>query len=393
MKCPKCNYLGFETGDRCRNCGYDFSLLVSADPEPDLPLTTSEPDARAPQPWLEDLDRALGGQRRTSVDSGAAFGGDAAAASAEAPAAEAMAEPIEEVPASASPAGFTASAVDSIAFDDDSRFHDVAAPSLEPALAGSTMADPGDDLPLRSVEPDDGMTAARPAGPMRIESRFPLFSTPSLDDDQPLIKVPPRPRRPLSVRRTPDAPRWRAVSKPPRGTVPAADTGAPEREPVLAFPEERQARAPVRAGRDSAAGAPASAPAARLLAALIDHAILLSIDLAVAYFTLRMASLSMADWRLLPAVPMLAFLSLLKLTYFFAFTAVGGQTIGKMATGIRVVTEDGGPVDPARAARRTLAGVLSALVLGLGFLMGLVGAERKALHDRLARTRVVVQGL
>ena len=31
MKCPKCNYLGFETGDRCKNCGYDFSLM--GDPE------------------------------------------------------------------------------------------------------------------------------------------------------------------------------------------------------------------------------------------------------------------------------------------------------------------------------------------------------------------------
>ena len=26
MKCSKCGYLGFETGDRCRNCGYEFSL-------------------------------------------------------------------------------------------------------------------------------------------------------------------------------------------------------------------------------------------------------------------------------------------------------------------------------------------------------------------------------
>src|SRR5688572_18802292 len=26
MKCPKCDYLGFDTGDRCKNCGYDFSL-------------------------------------------------------------------------------------------------------------------------------------------------------------------------------------------------------------------------------------------------------------------------------------------------------------------------------------------------------------------------------
>ena len=34
MKCPKCDYLGFETGDRCKNCGYDFSLLSVADSEP-----------------------------------------------------------------------------------------------------------------------------------------------------------------------------------------------------------------------------------------------------------------------------------------------------------------------------------------------------------------------
>ena len=31
MKCPKCRYIGFETGDRCRNCGYEFSLLSDAE--------------------------------------------------------------------------------------------------------------------------------------------------------------------------------------------------------------------------------------------------------------------------------------------------------------------------------------------------------------------------
>src|SRR5262245_53754810 len=48
MKCPKCNYLGFETGDRCKNCGYDFSLLTLADapasgptaPDADLMIRT-----------------------------------------------------------------------------------------------------------------------------------------------------------------------------------------------------------------------------------------------------------------------------------------------------------------------------------------------------------------
>ena len=40
MKCSKCGYLGFETGDRCRNCGYQFSL-ADAD---ELPLFISPLD-------------------------------------------------------------------------------------------------------------------------------------------------------------------------------------------------------------------------------------------------------------------------------------------------------------------------------------------------------------
>ena len=51
MKCPKCGYLGYERVERCRNCGYEFSLGSSA-PTPDLPLRDS---ARQPQP-LDDLN-------------------------------------------------------------------------------------------------------------------------------------------------------------------------------------------------------------------------------------------------------------------------------------------------------------------------------------------------
>ena len=38
MKCPKCQYLGFETGNRCKNCGYDFSLLDTRVADVDVPL-------------------------------------------------------------------------------------------------------------------------------------------------------------------------------------------------------------------------------------------------------------------------------------------------------------------------------------------------------------------
>jgi uncharacterized RDD family membrane protein YckC len=85
----------------------------------------------------------------------------------------------------------------------------------------------------------------------------------------------------------------------------------------------------------------------------------------------------------------LTFLMLLKLAYFSSFSAVGGQTFGKLAVGIRVVADGRNSLDGARAVQRTLAGALSVLTLGLGFVPALVGADRRALHDRLTRTRVV----
>ena len=62
MKCPKCEYLGFETGDRCKNCGYDFSLMViPAEPQDiDIDLTIDLPANERPlDPWTDQIDHAL----------------------------------------------------------------------------------------------------------------------------------------------------------------------------------------------------------------------------------------------------------------------------------------------------------------------------------------------
>lgn len=125
------------------------------------------------------------------------------------------------------------------------------------------------------------------------------------------------------------------------------------------------------------------------MAATLDGAILLAVDVAVVAFTLRMAQVPLAEWRVLPVLPLAGFLMLLKLAYVGLFTALGGQTIGKMAVGIRVVSDGGGSLDPARAAQRTLAGLVSVATLGAGFLPALRGPDHRALHDRVARTRVV----
>jgi uncharacterized RDD family membrane protein YckC len=101
-----------------------------------------------------------------------------------------------------------------------------------------------------------------------------------------------------------------------------------------------------------------------------------------------MAGLQAAEWHVIPPVPFGIFLAMMAFAYFMVFTAVGGQTIGKMATGIRVVGDSRRGIDGVAAARRTLTALLSYATVGLAYLPGFFG-DHRTLHDRLAGTRVV----
>jgi uncharacterized RDD family membrane protein YckC len=83
------------------------------------------------------------------------------------------------------------------------------------------------------------------------------------------------------------------------------------------------------------------------------------------------------------------FLLMLDGGYLAAFAAVGGQTIGKMAFGLRVVADDQQPLDMGAATMRALGSIASFLPLGLGFVPAFLGDEHRAIHDRLTGTRVV----
>jgi uncharacterized RDD family membrane protein YckC len=395
MKCPKCDYLGFETGDRCKNCGYDFSLLAepaaTVEADPDLSLRDFDHQP-VPDHWLNELDQTMSpGAERVEQRAAARsefFDISFTPESIE-PAVAAAPEPPDDLDL---PMQLGEQA------DPDPVIEDEPEPAFEEALPIVPVAAPPRmtliEKPVDTYVPS--APAASAAAAKRAEPALPLFMPAGdEDDDAPLIKLPAAPRAPLSVRRTPDTPRLRAVPK-------LAPRLQPEPEPALAFtsesvtadeePADNEAIADVRAAsrvwRGPASSGAAGSAARRLTAAVIDHAILLSIDLVVVYFTLRMVALDMNDWALLPRAPLALFLVLIKFAYFCAFTAIGGQTIGKMATRIRVVTDEEGELDGAQAARRTLVGVLSAITFGLGFLPGLVG-DRRALHDRAAHTRVV----
>jgi uncharacterized RDD family membrane protein YckC len=62
-----------------------------------------------------------------------------------------------------------------------------------------------------------------------------------------------------------------------------------------------------------------------------------------------------------------------------------------MAAGIRVVSVDADRVRVplGQSVLRAAAYLASALPAGLGFVPALLGADRRALHDRVADTRVV----
>jgi uncharacterized RDD family membrane protein YckC len=266
MKCPKCGYLGFEDTDRCRNCGYDFSMSAPAAVH-ELPLRAEAPIERSP-----------------------------------------------------------------------------------------------------------------------VEEELPLFGAnfPS-QDDEPLIKRASPPRVPLSVRRsTPEIPRLRQEE-----TRAQPLDLAPEDSPAVSRPAATALRRELESRRRTESSVVDAGIPERAFAAAIDLLILAVVDALVIYFTLQICGLTTQDLALLPRGPLVAFLIVQNGGYLVAFTA-GGQTLGKMAAGIRVVAaEPAATLDVARALVREAMWLLLAAPAGLGFLPTLFARDHRGLHDRLAGTRVV----
>jgi uncharacterized RDD family membrane protein YckC len=75
--------------------------------------------------------------------------------------------------------------------------------------------------------------------------------------------------------------------------------------------------------------------------------------------------------------------------YFALPLAVTGRTVGMAIVGVRVVRADGARLEAPRAAARTAVFPLSFLLLGVGFLIGLIRRDRRELHDLIAGTAVI----
>lgn len=401
MKCPKCHYLSFDPEPRCRNCGYTLAL-----DEGELTIDRVEPDAAEARPDLLFRQEA---DPVTSLDD------------------IALAEP---KPASPRRRRRTPAARGPF---DGPEITDASSSALAPAL-DAPSGDADDEVVTLTPEPGSPIVP-EPPPPLTLVERPvpPVRPAPAPVPTDTMIRhpkapvAPPTTELPLFVK--PMAPPERepridpvalAVPEAPAPDIPIARpsaTSVSSRVAAAAAAETIKrplaAEKPRKLGpldhdlledlerietnerREAAVTASAGRVGfvSRLGAATVDALLLGGLSAGMVWATLRWCELPIQQVRALPIAPTVAFLLLVGLGYLLLFTAAGGQTIGKMLFGIRVVGDEtpystGGALSLRQAVYREVVSLPSILALGLGFLPGLFGEER-ALHDRLAQTRVV----
>ena len=125
----------------------------------------------------------------------------------------------------------------------------------------------------------------------------------------------------------------------------------------------------------------------RVAAALIDVAVFALVQLS---FRLIGAKIVGPDAESVASVRPVAtfFTFVFTWPYTTVLHALGGQTIGKMIVGIRVVDGDGGVPRVGTALLRHFGYFVSGAFFAVGFVMAGLRADKRALHDLIAGTRV-----
>jgi uncharacterized RDD family membrane protein YckC len=244
--------------------------------------------------------------------------------------------------------------------------------------------------PSRDTRPPDGGSSRTEAGPENVEEAD--LTTPALSatelTDLPLHAAPPEapeppPQAARGIDRLDPGKLDREIALAARAAVPDLDD-----EPLGSGDEgDWPLELPARPRPAPPLERPAFARE-RAMAAGLDFALMLGTALVVVYFAGRAARVPLQG--LLPTWPwLLAYLAFLGLVYAGYFTGATGQTLGKMATGLRVVDRAGHPPGFLRAFARGTLGTLGVALAGLGLLPMMFDPARRALHDRVFRMRVV----
>ena len=130
----------------------------------------------------------------------------------------------------------------------------------------------------------------------------------------------------------------------------------------------------------------------RLLASLLDGVILLVAAICIMVLTgvpmehmmdFINVELEGYTWQ----QSMYVFLSLLYVILLPASTLQG--TLGKAALGLKITDVNGERISVWRSLGRALSGILSTIILFIGYIMIAFHREKRGLHDIIARTYVI----
>ena len=126
----------------------------------------------------------------------------------------------------------------------------------------------------------------------------------------------------------------------------------------------------------------------RFVAYIID-AILISLVFGVVTSIFGVRYVEMDDLSRID--PTTNLLSLVVAWLYFALmeSSERGATVGKMAMGLRVVSNDGKRISFMNATGRYFAKILSALIFCIGFIMIAFTDRKRGLHDMIAGTLVI----
>ena len=165
---------------------------------------------------------------------------------------------------------------------------------------------------------------------------------------------------------------------------------------TLVWHEGMAAWQPLAAARGSTVPAPAAVRYGgfwiRFLARVIDAVILGFAGLIVRLPLTMMLGIGMGRGPLMaPGLRGSLFLLSLAMAiiYEVAFVSARGATPGKMALGLKIIRANGAGVSPGLALGRYCAHWISAITLGIGYIMAAFDSQKRALHDRICETRVI----
>ncbi len=136
--------------------------------------------------------------------------------------------------------------------------------------------------------------------------------------------------------------------------------------------------------------------ARHLLAIIYDSILLIPVLMITGLITLGFSAVMIGDspegnLALYPPIFVRQLVIVVTIFSFFSwFWIKNGQTLGMQAWRIKLISTNGGKINPTQIAIRLMVALFSAGCFGLGYLWVLFEAKNRSWHDIVSRTRLVL---